>query len=383
MERAEQIRVGHRLLAHLDAKSTDRTDEVFRLGVEDYTCRDQLASEEQAFFRRMPLAIGLSCLLPEPGDFLAHDHSGDPMLFVRQRDGSLHGFLNVCRHRGAKLARGCGHASAFSCPYHAWTYGLDGKLLSRPDEQSFSGVEKATSGLVQIPCIERDGVIWASATPGGDLDLDAHLGPVAGDLAAYGLAGYHHYETRERSRSFNWKLLVDTFLETYHLSTLHRETIHPIIHTNLCAFDAMGRHLRMTGARRTIEEMRGQAEADWDVIRHTVIVYVLFPNTVFLVQGDHIETWHVYPAPGDPDRCNMRISLYTPEPPLTDGARRHWDNNFDLLMRTVEGEDFPVGEDMQRGFHSLAQSHVTFGRNEPALAHFHAQVRDALGLEAA
>ena len=128
-------------------------------------------------------------------------------------------------------------------------------------------MEKATSGLVQIPCVERDGVIWASATPGGDLDLDAHLGPVTRDLAAYGLAGYHHYETRERSRSFNWKLLVDTFLETYHLSTLHTETIHPIIHTNLCAFDAMGRHLRMTGARRTIEEMRGQAEADWDVIR--------------------------------------------------------------------------------------------------------------------
>ena len=83
MERAEQIRVGHRLLAHLDAKSTDRTGAVFRLGVEDYTCREQLAAEERSFFRRMPLAIGLSCLLPEPGDFLAHDHSGDPLLFVR------------------------------------------------------------------------------------------------------------------------------------------------------------------------------------------------------------------------------------------------------------------------------------------------------------
>ena len=331
----------------------------------------------------MPLAIGLSCLLPEPGDFLAHDHSGDPMLFVRQKDGGLRGFLNVCRHRGAKLAQGCGQASAFACPYHAWTYGLDGKLLSRPDEQSFTGVEKSASGLVEIPCIERDGIVWASATPGGSLDLDAHLGPVGRDLAAYGLAGYRHYETRERRQSFNWKLLVDTFLETYHLSTLHYETIHPIFFTNLCAFDPMGRHLRMTGARRTIEDMRGQPEADWDVIRHTVIVYVLFPNTVFIVQGDHIETWHVFPVPGEPDRCIMRISLYTPEPALTDSARRHWDNSFNLLMRTVEEEDFPVGEDMQRGFHSLAQSHITFGRNEPALAHFHAQVRDALGLEAA
>ena len=85
MERTEQIGIGHRLLAHVDAKSTDRTEAVFRLGVGDYTCRDQLASEETSFFRRMPLAVGLSCLLPEPGDFLAHDHSGDPLLFVRQR----------------------------------------------------------------------------------------------------------------------------------------------------------------------------------------------------------------------------------------------------------------------------------------------------------
>ena len=70
----------------------------------------------------------------------------------------------------------------------------------------------------------------------------------------------------------------------------------------------------MTGARRTIEDMRGQPEADWDVIRHTVIVYVLFPNTVFIVQGDHIETWHVFPVPANPTAasCGFRSTRRNP-----------------------------------------------------------------------
>ena len=384
MRHAEQIRIGRELLGHIDAGTTHLAGTIYRHNVSDYTCADQLAQERSDLFRRLPLNVGLSCLVPLPGDFLTLDHSGDPILLVRQRDGSLRAFLNVCRHRGAKVARAdegaCGHASAFTCPYHAWSYGLDGRLLGRPDERSFPEYPKENIRLPELPCVERDGMIWVAATPGED--IDAHLGPAAEDIRAYGLAGYHHYETRVREGRFNWKVLVDTFLETYHLSTLHTETIHPIFFTNLTAFDAMGRHLRMVGARRTIKALRDLPENEWDVIRHTVIVYVLFPNTVFIVQGDHIETWHVHPAPDDPNRCTMRISLYTPDPAETDSARRHWDNNFNLLMRTVEEEDFPVGEDMQRGFRSPAQSHIVFGRNEPALAHFHSQVKDALGLPA-
>lgn len=384
MRHAEQIRIGRELLGHIDAGTTHLAGTIYRHNVSDYTCADQLAQERSDLFRRMPLNVGLSCLVPRPGDFLTLDHSGDPILLVRQRDGSLRAFLNVCRHRGAKVARAdegaCGHASAFTCPYHAWSYGLDGRLLGRPDERSFPEYARENIRLSELPCVEQDGMIWVAATPGEG--FDAHLGPAAEDIRAYGLAGYHHYETRVRECRFNWKVLVDTFLETYHLSTLHTETIHPIFFTNLTTFDAMGRHLRMVGARRTIKALRDLPENEWDVIRHTVIVYVLFPNTVFIVQGDHIETWHVHPAPDDPNRCTMRISLYTPEPAETESARRHWDNNFNLLMRTVEAEDFPVGEDMQRGFRSPAQSHIVFGRNEPALAHFHSQVKDALGLPA-
>ncbi|MEQ8281390.1 MAG: SRPBCC family protein, partial [Parvibaculum sp.] len=194
------------------------------------------------------------------------------------------------------------------------------------------------------------------------------------------LACYSHYETRVLRARLNWKLVIDTFLETYHLSTLHKNTIAPILHSNLGTFDGMARNLRMIGARKTIDALRQRPESEWDLIRHSALVYVLFPNTVFIMQGDHLETWRVYP--GDSvDESKMHVSLYTPEPAVTDKARKYWTKNMDLLMATVQQEDFPLAENIQRDFHSGAQDFVTFGANEPALAHFHKSVKKTLGID--
>ena len=107
------------------------------------------------------------------------------------------------------------------------------------------------------------------------------------------------------------------------------------------------------------------------------MIYVLFPNTIFLFQRDHVETWHMFPGERV-DSCAMYVSLYIPEPVASDSAKRHWDNNFDLLMATVEYEDFPTCEGMQKGFLSGAQDSIVFGRNEPALQHFHRGVTASL-----
>jgi hypothetical protein len=107
------------------------------------------------------------------------------------------------------------------------------------------------------------------------------------------------------------------------------------------------------------------------------VICVLFPNTVFTFQRDHVETWHFFP--GDKvDETLLYVSLYIPEPVTNPKAKEHWDRNFNLLMATVEMEDFPTCEGMQRGFSSGAQDAITFGRNEPALQHFHKSVTAAL-----
>jgi nitrite reductase/ring-hydroxylating ferredoxin subunit len=381
MERREQIAEGKRLLAHIAQRTTSLADDVYRHNVSDYTSPAQAALERDSFFRRGPINVGLSCLLPNPGDSLTHDWTGVPILLVRQTDGTLGAFLNVCRHRGARIAEGSSTAAqSFSCPYHGWTYGLDGRLVSRPGDRAFAACDKDASHLRALPVAERHGLIWVCPTPGAPIDIDAALGDLGSDLAGYRLAGYHHYETRTLRKPINWKVAVDTFLEAYHIGVLHAETLGSILYPNIFSFRPFGRNLRLIGPRRSIDRLREQPEEGWDLITHSVIINILFPNTVFIMQGDHVETWHMFPAGNGIDESVMHISLYTPEPALTDSARRHWDRNMDLAIAVVEKEDFVIGAGIQRGFYSGAQDHIVFGRNEPGLQHFHRSIKQALGL---
>jgi phenylpropionate dioxygenase-like ring-hydroxylating dioxygenase large terminal subunit len=225
--------------------------------------------------------------------------------------------------------------------------------------------------------VEKHGLIWASPDPNGSVDADRLLGGLAGDMAAYGLDTYHHYETRVLRRKMNWKLGVDTFGETYHLQHLHPNTVDPLFYSNRCTFDAFGPNHRMVAARKTFNDLRRVPEEQWDVFDNTVVICVLFPNTVFTFQRDHVETWHFFP--GDTvDETVLYVSLYIPEPVTNPKAKEHWDRNFNLLMATVEMEDFPTCEGMQKGFSSGAQDAITFGRNEPALQHFHKSIKAAL-----
>ena len=383
MRHEDQVGIGEALLRYLDENTTAKADEVYANDISDYICPQQAAAEKERFFRKGPINMGLSCLLPKPGDFMTDDNTGVPILLVRRQNGSLGAFLNVCRHRGSRVAEGCGNAKIFTCPYHAWTYDTGGKLRGRPDEPSFAGFEKGNISLRALPVVEKYGMIWVAPAPDATFDIDELLGGVQRDLAEYKLDGYHHYETRVLRQKLNWKLVIDTFLETYHLQFLHPRTVSPILHSNTSAFDAFGPSLRMVAARRTIDELRSIPPEQWNVIPFVAGIYVLFPNTVFVMQGDHVETWHVYPSGDGMSESIMRVSLYTPEPATSESARKHWDRNFDLLTATVEKEDFPLGEGIQKGFHSHAQDAIHFGRNEPALQHFHKSIKQALGMHGA
>ncbi len=379
MHRQEQITQARKICGYLDSRTTALADEVYLNPVAGYTCPEKFAAERKSFFRGGPLFMGLSREFPEPGSFRAEVFDGVPILIVRDDDGQLSAFLNVCRHRGAMLLQGRGECGkSFSCPYHGWSYGRDGRLAAIPHQMGFAEVDRTTHGLTPLPLVEKDGMVWVVPNPGAEIDISGHLTTeLEAELSAYDLAGYHHYETRTLEQKMNWKLVIDTFLETYHLNVLHKDTLTGVIQSNVATCDGYGRNLRVIYVRPSFDDMRKQPEDEWDVIRHTAIIYVLFPNTVFIVQGDHLESWRIEPM-GGPDASRMYISLYTPEPTSTDSARRHWDNNMRLLMDVVRNEDFPVGEGIQRSFHTAAQSHVTFGRNEPALGLYHRAIKQAL-----
>lgn len=385
MNRNEELAVGRRLLGHIDGRTTDLADDLFRNKVIAYSCRERARLERERLFRDHPIFMALGTRLAKPGDYLTEDLAGMPVLLTRGVDGAVRAFANICRHRGAPVAQGCGNARAFACPYHGWTYDLSGRLLGTTDKVAFAGLDLASHGLVPLPAAEKHGMIFvkprpAGADEAGAIDVEATLGAMAADMDALGLDGYPIFSVDRITPNINWKFAIDTFLEGYHIPHLHRKTIGPYFIGNCGTFDAAGANGRMCVARTSIDAVRGQPEAERNYRPHVISVYQLFPNTIVIWQVDHIEIWRAFPDRDDPGRCEVEMTIYKP----ADSARpdSYWEKNRDIAIRTVMEEDFPLGERMQIGFESGATEEVIYGRNEPSLVHFHRSIRNALGVAA-
>src|SRR6185436_2201852 len=187
MKRETQLELARVLHAYVRDGSTALAPDVFRNPVAAYSDAARARLEREHLFRGQPLFMGLSCRLPKPGDYLAEEIAGVPLLLVRGQDGVLRAFANICRHRGAPVASGCGQARVFACPYHGWTYGLDGKLAGIPEAAAFPGVDKASHGLAPLPVGERHGMIFVRLAAGDSagIDIDAHLSGLGGEFDAY------------------------------------------------------------------------------------------------------------------------------------------------------------------------------------------------------
>lgn len=382
MRRDKQLDLMRRLIRHMEEGSTATTEDVFRNDMSCYNDPARHQRERQLLFRDMPVVMAMSARIKEPGDYFTDSIDGVPLVLVRGRDGMARCFVNICRHRGARLVEGAGCGlKMFSCPYHAWTYGLDGKLKGIPDARSFDGIDKATHGLREIPVREEQGVVFVGPINPDAPAVASPLGAMSEELADWDFENYHFFDSVRIQRRMNWKFVNDTFLETYHISALHKATIDPIIHSNLTTFDAFDDHYRMVFARKTLIELKDQAEDDAEIIPYIGFVYGLFGSATLIVQGSmQAEMWRVSPAGDDPTQAIIEFSMCVPEKPASEKAERFWRKNFELAMQTVEQEDFPLGALIQENVDSGMQDHVYYGRNEPTLAHFHGTIRRHLGL---
>jgi nitrite reductase/ring-hydroxylating ferredoxin subunit len=335
-------------------------------------------AREQALLRRQPLVVGHSGALARPGDCLAHDDAGAPIAMIRQEDGGLKAFLNICRHRGARpCPAGASHRPMMVCPYHAWTYALDGRLTSVP-AQAFPSVDLGAHGLVELPCEERHGLIWVVPTPGAAIDVARHLGPLDGELASFGMGDLVLERDTVLAASINWKFVLDGFLEVYHIPKLHAGSIAPWIFGKYSPFDAFGRHGRLVGVRKSF---RGIRDAEFDsasFLAHVAVNYQIFPNTIAVWQGDHFEIWTAYPG-ATPGGCVVRVQSLVTRAMAGDAHRSRWDRNWKVLIDTVVAEDWPMSEQVQRSLPFAPGGQVVFGRNEPGLQHFHRALDEAAG----
>lgn len=366
--------VTRRLLDHHHNHSTDMAANVYSIEVDQYLDPERFNIEVDVLFRGTPLLLALSVELPDPGNFKKLDVAGIPILLVRGRDHSINSFLNVCRHRGAPIVTDQrGSTRRFICPYHAWSYNLDGSLARIPAPDTFGDLDRAKFGLVPLPVAERDGVIWGGTTVGQSLDLHAHLDGFGPELAKMDLGSLHHGATR-RLESRNWKLAMDTYLENYHLAFLHPKTLYRVTGTtNISAVDMYGMHQRMAAPRRHIADLTAEDIPNRNQFDYFSLNYTIFPNTILLFTPEAIMVAQVFPG-STVDESVTFLEHFSRRPPANVAEEKAFDARVDLLSDAVENEDYWIQNLVQDGLRSGANTELTFGRNELLLHHFHAEI---------
>ncbi len=383
MKHPPHIALLERILGYIETKSLEMEDRESAIPVTRYTDEAFQRREIETLFRRHPIAIAHPGQIPEPGDCLAQDLLGVPLLILRDGAGGVRAFLNVCRHRGNRLVdadadgKACRQKSLV-CRYHNWTYALDGTLKHVPlQEEAFPNLDRAARGLVAVPAEVRHGLVWVVPDPRGTIDLDAHLAGIGADLDVFGMSEQAFYRQRATRVRTNWKLIIDGFLEGYHIRRLHSGTVAPFFTDGLAAGDRVGRHLRFAVARKEITEIMGRPESAWDDRRHVSFAYYLFPNTIMVFHPDY--TSHLGMFPGGTDETVFVHTMIVPQAPRSREEDAHWERSFELIEGGVfQKEDLRTAENIQAGLRSGANDALTLGRVEYPIRWFHAILDEAM-----
>jgi len=378
MDKAIQKELLQELLALHEDSSPFLDENWQRQSLEPYYCPEIFALEREHISHSLPQIAAHATELPEPGSFLTLEIAGRPVLLIRDGDGRVRAFYNVCRHRGAQLvAQETGCKQRFSCPYHAWTWNNAGDLIGVPHEKSgFPGLKREEFGLHKIACEEYADWVWVSLAAGEAIDVADHLGGLAQEFTAMLGGEQVIFESSTRDIAANWKLLVEGGIESYHFRVAHKDTIAPLFLDNLSSYQCIDRHIRSILPRSSLTELKEQPSEHWDISRHANILYSLFPGSQFLIQEDHF-IW-IQGTPLAPDRTRLRLSTIIPAQANTPEAQKYWQRNHDLTMMTLD-EDFELAEGIQKGLESGANTHLNFGRFEGALTRFSAFVDEAIG----
>jgi phenylpropionate dioxygenase-like ring-hydroxylating dioxygenase large terminal subunit len=363
--------------------------------------------ELAAIFERSWYMVGRVEQIPDAGDFFTVDLPTfrRSLLITRDREGAVRGFNNVCTHRGNVVEhRDCGKARLFMCRFHGWSYDLKGSLAQVRDEEGFFGLDKPALGLKPVPTQVWEGFIFVSPQAAPSQTLEGYLGELGRDLVGYPWSACTQHYMWETEIQANWKLVVDSPAEVYHIPILHPTSAAP---TMMASGNPFGRlldvelrgphrvnsHYSVSGEPQPVQSLAyTNAAAAQNVVRErleyemprglnptrspywSVDLVMFFPGLAFTVSAGMYTAHQVWPLGPNRSLYQQRVFMRK----AANAAERFGQENTMVEFRDVVMEDLSTLERIQRAVESGQIREFHYHDHELALRHQAKVVRDVV-----
>jgi choline monooxygenase len=311
--------------------------------------------EVERLFMKVWNFIGRADHIPNPGDFYTLEFVDVPVIVARDRTGELRAYANSCRHRGAKIAEGEGNGRAFVCPYHGWTYGLDGKLISAPEMEQTTGFDPSCYGLKPIRLETWEGFVFINFDPEAG-SLVEYLGDLPETLASYRFSEMKATHRKEYLLDCNWKIYVENAMEAYHVPMVHAKTLQKLKRelppTVPSRGNWVGLHTKHEGSRALLAGDTGfpRIETLEGLAALGTYYTLIYPSTMFGCTIDCMWWFEVHPL--GPERMKLIVGACFPDETI---ARPDFDEVVERYYKRWKisvNEDNTISELQQKGIRS-------------------------------
>ncbi len=375
MERTKQIET---LEALLKQRKIDRDmetiDAIKEIPVSKYYDDDIFKKEMETAFSDYPLVAGVSQKVQEPGSYILSEWKDFPYVIVRGKDGVLRGFLNICRHRGTPLVDGSQEClGMMTCPYHGWTYELTGKLRGITKPYTFPDIDRDKYNLAELPVKEHNGLVWIHPKQDAEIDLPGFLGEeLDEDLQHFNFGELVRHDEKIKTLNANWKLLLKTYLDRYHVPVLHKNSIAPYFQQGVIAHQLHPPHIRIAAGLTDLPKAEEEPSDNWHILKYAAVLYTIFPNTYLINHTDLVSINRFYPLA--PDKTIWCHGMYHLKGRYQDEeGQQMLTQRFANIDAVFGHEDFGVAEKCQTTLRYGPSNH-TIGLEEGLLAVFQQSV---------
>ncbi|MES2801221.1 MAG: aromatic ring-hydroxylating dioxygenase subunit alpha [Bdellovibrionota bacterium] len=338
--------IAEQTLLHMHSCTTDCGEAVTTNPTSSYLDEIQYQQEMKSLFRDRPIPTIAATEIPNINDYVTKTICGVPIIIYRNSENQIKVFLNVCRHRGAKLTTQIksDNCKTFTCPFHGWKY-PEGK------------------NLTELKSYEFVGMIWVLLNPQSDFSMPESLSLFADDLNTLSMAPRFGMPETVFHKNFNWKIGVEAFLEVDHFPFAHAPHLENIQYPGLSLADQLRENFRIVVPLK-------KPEPQEFILNWSQVMYFIFPSSFLLVYSDHVALLSLIPLSIDSTEFRYLPLVQSAADLISDGIQKKVD-----FLKVILQQDFAILEDIQKGLTSGANTEMTFTRTEHVLNSFHQSIK--------